>query len=301
MGKRDFLTVFDLTGAETAAIVERAAALKQRPVGEGQLEGKTVGLLFDKSSTRTRISFEVGVHQLGGKPLFLTSSEMQIGRGETIFDTAKVISRYLSAMVIRTFEHDIVEEFAHHAEIPVINALTDLHHPCQAIADMQTILENKGTCKVKLAYIGDGNNVAHSLLQAAARLGAEVVMACPEGHGPDAGILARAEEAASRPFPVIPDPMEAVRGADVIYTDTWVSMGQEGEEEERERLFSPYQVNETVLAGARPDAIVMHCLPAHRGQEITDAVMDGPQSVVFDQAENRLHSQKAILEFLLAP
>jgi ornithine carbamoyltransferase len=306
MKKRDFLTTFDLSSNEISELLHRASALKLNPAsaravpaGRDALADRTVGMLFDKSSTRTRVSFEVGINRLGGNSVFLTSSDMQLGRGETVADTARVLSRYLSAMVIRTYAHRNVEEFASHAGIPVINALTDLHHPCQALADMLTIQEHKGGFGVKIAYIGDGNNVVHSLVQAAARLGSSIHVACPEGHEPDGGIIAHARASSTAEIAVMRDPLEAARDADVLYTDTWVSMGQESETAERERVFHDYQINDRLLSAARPDCIVMHCLPAHRGQEITDSVMDGPRSVVFDQAENRLHTQMALLEFLI--
>ncbi|MBI5141447.1 MAG: ornithine carbamoyltransferase [Nitrospirae bacterium] len=301
MKKRDFLTTFDLSSNEISEILHRASAVKLNPSSApAVLAGGTVGMLFDKSSTRTRVSFEVGINRLGGNAVFLTSSDMQLGRGETVADTARVLSRYLSAMVIRTYAHRSVEEFASHAKIPVINALTDLHHPCQALADMLTIQEHKGGFGVKIAYIGDGNNVVHSLVQAAARLGSSIYIACPEGHEPDGGIIAHARASSTAEIVVMRDPVEAARNADVLYTDTWVSMGQESETAERERIFHDYQINDMLLSVARPDCIVMHCLPAHRGQEITDSVMDGPRSVVFDQAENRLHAQMALMEFLLS-
>jgi ornithine carbamoyltransferase len=300
MKKRDFLTTFDLSSNEISEILHRASAVKLNPSSApAVLAGGTVGMLFDKSSTRTRVSFEVGINRLGGNAVFLTSSDMQLGRGETVADTARVLSRYLSAMVIRTYAHRSVEEFASHAKIPVINALTDLHHPCQALADMLTIQEHKGGFGVKIAYIGDGNNVVHSLVQAAARLGSSIYIACPEGHEPDGGIIAHARASSTAEIVVMRDPVEAARNADVLYTDTWVSMGQESETAKRERIFHNYQINDMLLSVARPDCIVMHCLPAHRGQEITDSVMDGPRSVVFDQAENRLHAQMALMEFLI--
>ncbi len=300
MIKRDFLNVFDFTKEEILAILKRAAELKLNPASTPSvLKDKIVGMLFDKSSTRTRVSFEVGILQLGGNSIFLTSAGMQLGRGETVHDTARVLSRYLDAIVIRTYAHEIIEEFATHASIPIINALTDLHHPCQALADMLTIYEKKQTYNLKMAYLGDGNNVAHSLIQVASRLGTELVIACPEGYAPDAQLLEDAIAESSAGIRVLTDPAEAARDADVLYTDTWVSMGQEDKTKDRDILFRDFQVNDHLLKAAKPDSIVMHCLPAHRGHEITDSVMDGPHSVVFDQAENRLHSQKAVLEFLL--
>ncbi len=298
--KRDFLTVSDFATEEILAILDRAVSFKRNPhLRADMLAGSSVGLLFDKSSTRTRVSFEVGIDQLGGHSIFLTSGDLQLGRGESIRDTSRVLSRYLKAMVIRTYAHEAVEEFARHARIPVVNALTDQHHPCQALADILTIQEKKQTLSCRIAYVGDGNNVTHSLVQAAGRVGAELVLACPPGHLPDQSIL-RAANAESRvPVSVLEHAEEAVRGADVIYTDTWVSMGKEGEAEERALVFRPYQVNRHLVSLAAPSCIVMHCLPAHRGHEITDEVLDGSRSVVLDQAENRLHVQKAILEFLM--
>jgi len=302
MKKRDFLTVSDLDAGELRTLLDRAAQLKRDTAGHASpMRGRSAGMLFDKSSTRTRVSFEVGIHQLGGHAIFLTSSDLQLGRGETIADTARVLSRYLSLMVIRTFEHRTVEEFARHADMPVINALTDAHHPCQALADLLTVREYKGGYGIRMAYIGDGNNVTHSLIQIAARLGMELVVACPEGHEPDADLLDTARREASAPIEVHHAPRDAAAGADVLYTDTWVSMGQEDEAEDRIETFAAFQVNREIMARANPDALFMHCLPAHRGEEVTADVIDGAQSVVWQQAENRLHAQKALLEFLLAP
>lgn len=300
--KRDFLTVWDLSTGELYSIIERALKLKK---GEDRnkcpLIGQSVGLLFEKASTRTRVSFETGIYQLGAQAIYMNASELQMGRGETLADTAKTLSRYLNAVVIRTYEHSRVEDFASQASIPVINGLSNRHHPCQVLADLMTIHEKKGRLKgIRLAYIGDGNNVANSLIEAASRTEINLVMASPEGYEPDPDVLERARESTKSDIIILRDPREAAGMADVIYTDVWVSMGQEKEAEERKRRFRPYQVNDALLSCAKKDAIVLHCLPAHRGEEITDEVMDGPRSVVFDQAENRLHSQKALLEFLLA-
>ncbi len=298
--KRDFLRLWDLSEEEIYAIIQRAIELK-RGVDPGNcpLIGRSVGLIFEKPSTRTRISFEVGIYQLGGQPIYMTPQEIQLGRGETISDTARVLSRYLSGVVIRTFAHRTLEEFASNAGIPVINGLSDLHHPCQTLADLMTIQEKKGRIKgLKIAYIGDGNNVANSLIEASGRLGCSIMIACPEGYEPDSGVLEDAGSGKGE-IVVLPNPGEAAGMADVIYADVWVSMGQEAETEKKRQRFQPYQVNSRLLGCAKSDAIVMHCLPAHRGEEITDEVIDGPQSVVFDQAENRLHTQKALLEFLL--
>jgi len=300
--KKDFLTIMDLSGEEIIAIVERAAELKAgRDASLCPLIGKSVGLIFEKSSTRTRVSFEVGIYQLGGQPVTLKTDDIQMGRGETVADTARTLSRYLSAVAIRTFEQERLEEFAYNATIPVINALSDQHHPCQALADLLTVYEKKGALKgVSIAYVGDGNNVANSLIEAASRTGMALTLACPDGYGPDTGILERALKESPTPIMVTSDPEAAVKGADVIYTDVWVSMGQEEEKQRRLKDFNGYQVNSSLLGMAKPDAIVMHCLPAYRGLEISEEVLEGPASVVFDQAENRLHAQKSLLQHLLA-
>jgi ornithine carbamoyltransferase len=301
--KKDFLTIWDLTADEIGYIVKRASDLKSgADASKCPLIGKSIGLIFEKASTRTRVSFQTGIYQLGGQPVYLSSREIQLGRGETIEDTARTLSRYLSAIVIRTFEHERVEQFARSATVPVINALTDLHHPCQALGDLLTIQEKKGTLKgAHLAFIGDGNNVANSLIEAASKMQMDLTIACPEGYEPDAGVLERARNGARSEIIIIRDPREAAGRADAVYTDVWVSMGQEGESDDRKKKFKNYQINDALLSCAKPDAVVMHCLPAHRGEEITAEVIDGPRSVVFDQAENRLHAQKALLEFLLAP
>lgn len=298
--KKDFLTLRDLSREEFNHIIERAIELKSgKDASACPLIGKSIGLLFDKASTRTRISFQTGIYQLGAQAIYINTNELQLGRGETIEDTARTLSRYLHGMVVRTFAHETIEKFANNATIPVINGLTDLHHPCQALADMMTIKEKKGGFEgVRLAYIGDGNNVANSLIEAAALTGIEIVLACPEGYKPDANIYKKACSEGAR-VSILNNPEDAAKDADVLYTDVWVSMGQEGEMEERERAFKGYQINSELLSLAKPDAIVMHCLPAHRGKEITDDMIDSPQSVVFDQAENRLHTQKALLEVLI--
>lgn len=299
--KRNFLAIWDLSAEEISSIVDRAVRLKS---GEDRskcpLIGKSIGLLFEKPSTRTRVSFEAGIYQLGAQAIYMNAGDLQMGRGETIGDTARTLSRYLDAVVIRTYDHARLEGFASTASIPVINGLSDLHHPCQVLADLMTIYEKKGRLKgIRLAYIGDGNNVANSLIEAAVRTEINLIMACPEGYEPAPQVLDRARPSAKSDVIILRNPKEAAGMADVIYTDVWVSMGQEKEAEDRKKRFRPYQVNEALLACARSDVIVMHCLPAHRGEEITDEVMDGPHSVVFDQAENRLHCQKALLEFLL--
>jgi len=299
--KRDFLTLWDLSSEEIDKLLKRAIDMKKGvDASRCPLIGKSVGLLFGKASTRTRVSFEVGIYQLGAHPVYLTPNEIQLGRGETTADTARTLSRYLDAVVIRTFGHELLQEFASHSTKPVINGLSDMHHPCQALADLMTILEKKGRLKgIKVAYIGDGNNVANSLIEAASRMEMNITAACPEGYEPDADVLERAKASSKSEIVVLRDPKEAAGRADVIYTDVWVSMGQEKEAEEKRKRLRDYQINSKLLSCAKEDVIVLHCLPAHRGEEITDEIMDGPRSVVFDQAENRLHAQKALLEMLV--
>lgn len=298
--KKDFLTLQDLTSDEMAKLIERAAELKSgKDSSSCPLIGKSIGLLFDKTSTRTRISFQTGIYQLGAQPIYINRNDLQLGRGETIEDTAKVLSRYLHGLVIRTYAHSSIETLAANAEIPVVNGLTDLHHPCQALADMLTVKEQKGRIEgIRMAYIGDGNNVANSLLEAALHTGLDLVVACPKGYEPDKKIYDMAAAGGAK-VEIVPDPAGAVKDADVLYTDVWISMGQEREIERRREIFKGYQLNRELLALAKPDAIVMHCLPAHRGEEITADVLDSEQSVVIDQAENRLHTQKALLEMLI--
>lgn len=301
--KKDLLSFADMTADDFEDIWKRASRMKKL-LNEGRehasLKGKTLGMIFDKSSTRTRISFEVGMYQLGGIALFLNSRDTQIGRGETLADSARMMSRYLNGIMIRTFAQKSVEVLASYATIPVINGLTDLLHPCQILADLFTIIEKKGSYDgIKVAYIGDGNNIANSWIEAAAILPFEMTLACPEGYDPDQTILEAARKAGKGNVSVYRDPFEAAKNADVLYTDVWTSMGQEAESRERKRIFQNYQINEALLKAAKKDAIVMHCLPAHRGEEITAEAIDGPQSVVIDEAENRLHVQKAVLEILL--
>ena len=301
--KKDLLSIYELETADFDIIWKKAAKLKKL-LKEGKehafLKGKTLGMIFDKSSTRTRISFEVGMYQLGGIALFLNSRDTQIGRGEIISDSARMMSRYLNGIMIRTFAQDSVEEFARCASIPVINGLTDLLHPCQILSDLFTIKEKKGSYdKLKITYIGDGNNVANTWIEAAAKLPIELALACPEGYDPDSQIMERGKKEAKEGITLYRDPFEAAKNADVLYTDVWVSMGQESEQEERKKIFKNYQINKRLLKEAKKDAMVMHCLPAHREEEISSEVIDGSQSVVIDQAENRLHVQKAILEILL--
>ncbi|RLA82027.1 MAG: ornithine carbamoyltransferase [Deltaproteobacteria bacterium] len=301
--KRDFVSLYDFSKEELLALLRRAKELKKmQKRGENYrpLEGKTLGMVFEKPSTRTRVSFEVGMYQLGGHALFLSSQEMQLGRGETVADTARVLSRYVDGIMIRTFSHRNVEEMARFATVPVINGLSDLLHPCQILSDIFTIWEKLGRYEgVKVAYIGDGNNVANSWINGALRMGMELWVASPPDYEPDGEILRRAKDENPRSVHLTHDPRKAARGAHVLYTDVWTSMGQEEEQKRRREVFRPYQLNRELVDLAEEGALVMHCLPAHRGEEITDEVMDGPQSVVFDQAENRLHVQKAILEALL--
>ena len=304
--KRDFLTICDLSTEEIESLLNRAKELKyfhKERVEHHILKERTLGLLFEKQSTRTRISFEVAILQSGGHSIYLSPNQIQMGRGEDIRDTAQVFSRYLDAIVIRTYKHKTIEEWARYSTIPVINGLTDMHHPCQVISDMLTINEKKGRIYgIKMAYIGDGNNVAHSLIEGAAAMGMRISVASPKGYEPDKSIVDKAGLLAKETGSIIDisqDPFDAVKDADVVYTDVWTSMGQEEEEEGRKGVFQRFQINRELMARAKVDAIIMHCLPAHRGEEITEEMMESPQSVVFDQAENRLHMQKALLEMLM--
>ena len=298
--KKDFLTLLDLKPKELVSLLKRAAELKSgKDSSACPLIGKSIGLLFNKTSTRTRISFQTGIYQLGAQAIYINTNDLQLGRGETIEDTARVLSRYLHGIVIRTYEHDIIDTLAQNSTIPIVNGLTDLHHPCQALADILTIQERKGRLKgVRMAYIGDGNNVANSLIEAAALTGLDLVIACPHGYEPDRAIYENALSKGAK-VEVLNNANKAATDADVVYTDVWISMGQEKEVERKKKKFHGYQINSRLLSLARPDAIVMHCLPAHRGEEITDEVIDSAQSVVLDQAENRLHTQKALLEMLV--
>ena len=303
---RDFISIHDYSAEEIAYMIEVGLELKKMQkagIAHHILQGKTLGMIFQKSSTRTRVAFEVGMYQLGGHALFLSPRDIQIGRGESVKDTALVLSRMLDGIMIRTFAHEEVLELAKWASIPVINGLTDLLHPTQVIADLMTVKEHKGELKGrKMVFVGDGNNVAHSLLFGGAKSGMEVVIATPKGFEPDSNIVKLAEEdakATGARVSVAEDPEEAVKGADVIYTDVWASMGEEDKAEEKEKNFKAYQINKHLLSLANKDAIVLHCLPAKRGKEITDEVIDGPQSVVFDEAENRLHAHKAIMALVM--
>lgn len=299
---RHFLTLLDITEDEARVLLSRAAELKtMQKHGEVHhtLAGKTLGMIFDKASTRTRISFEVGMYQLGGHALFLHSGTTQLGRGEPIADSARVLSRMVDGVMVRTFGHEMIQEFAAHSSVPVINALTDLTHPCQILADIFTYEEHRGSIRDKtVAWIGDGNNMTHSWINGAVAFGYKLKFACPDAYAPDAGLLQAARDLGAD-VTISPDPFEAAHEADLITTDVWASMGQEDEQAEREKAFAGYEVNDRVMAFAKPDALFMHCLPAHRGEEVSASVIDGPQSVVWDEAENRLHVQKALLEFLM--
>jgi len=301
---RHFLVDDDLSPAEQEAVLDEADRLKKDPFSAQPLTGpKSVAVVFEKPSTRTRLSFEAGIAQLGGHPIIIDSRTTQLGRGETIEDTARVLSRYVAAIVIRTFGQDRIEDLAYSASVPVVNALTDYAHPCQALADLQTIREKKGSLSgLTLTYLGDGNNMAHSLVLAGALAGMHVRVASPPGFEPIDQVVRRANEigesTGGNAF-VTNDPVQATTGADVLYTDVWASMGQESEAAGRQLVFQPYMLDERAVDSAADDVIVLHCLPAHRGEEIAADVIDGPHSVVFDQAENRLHAQKALLAFLL--
>jgi ornithine carbamoyltransferase len=294
--KRDLLTVGALTREEILSLLRRGLELKR---GEGHgtvLRGRTLALIFQKASTRTRVSFEAAMFRLGGQTLFMTSADSQMSRDEPIKDMARVLSRYVDAMAIRTYSQALVEEMAFWAEIPVINALTDLYHPCQVLSDLMTVQEKKGRVHdLRVAWIGDGNNVAHSWIEAAKVLGFHLVLACPAGYEPEEKVL----EGAAENIRVVADPREAVSEADVINTDVWTSMGQDAEREIRLRDFQGFQIHDALIRLAKPDAIVLHCLPAHRGEEITESVLEGPHSVVFDQAENKMHLHQALLEWLI--
>jgi ornithine carbamoyltransferase len=296
---RHFLTLLDLTPDELNALIQRAITLKKSHyagTAERSFEGKVLGMVFEKSSTRTRVSFETAMAHFGGSSIFLSPRDTQLGRGEPIEDSARVLSRMVDIVMIRTFEHDKIELFAANSRVPVINALTDQYHPCQLLADVQTYVEHRGSIQGKTAaWIGDGNNMCHSWINAARQFDFQLRIAAPEGYAPDPEILAAAGDRVT----LVRDAREATQGADLVTTDVWASMGQEDESHERSAIFAPYQVNAEVMAQAKPDALFLHCLPAHRGEEVTAEVIDGPQSVVWDEAENRLHAQKALIEFLL--
>jgi ornithine carbamoyltransferase len=300
--KRDLLTILDLSRDEIKTLLQRAVELKAlHAAGRNPrpLAGKTLAMIFDKPSTRTRVSFEAGMAQLGGTSIYLAPGQTQLDRGEPISDTARVLSRYVDAVVIRTFAQKTVEDLARHASIPVINGLTDTHHPCQVLSDLMTIKERFGAVEgLKVAWVGDGNNMANSWITAALHMDFGLYLACPQDYAPDAGLLHDAQKQ-GRPIYLGHDPQWAVAAAHVINTDVWASMGQEQEAAARKEVFKPYQVNSELMKSALPEAIVLHCLPAHREEEITSEVLDGPQSAAWDQAENRLHLQKALLEWLL--
>jgi ornithine carbamoyltransferase len=295
--KKDILTIRDLNKDEIMALIKRGLELKsQRHHSDRSLTGYTLGLIFEKASTRTRVSFEIAMFRLGGQTLFLSRSDTQMARDETIPDTARVLSRYLDAIAIRTYSQELIEDMARWSEIPIINALTDLYHPCQVLSDIMTVMEKKGSISdMKIAWIGDGNNVAHSWINAARIMGFDLVLACPSGYHPDPKIM----EGNGHNIKVVEDPAEAARGAMVINTDVWASMGQEHEESKRLADFKGFQVDRKLVELAEPDVLVMHCLPAHRGEEITSEVLDGPNSIVFDQAENKLYLHQALLETII--
>jgi ornithine carbamoyltransferase len=298
-GCRHFLSLLDLSADEARGLIARATELK-RMLKSGEayrpFENRTLAMIFEKSSTRTRVSFEVGMVQLGGHALFLSPRDTQLGRGEPIEDSARVLSRMVDAVMIRTFDHAIVERFAAHSQVPIINGLTDRLHPCQLLADMQTYHEHRGDIRGRrVVWIGDGNNMCNSFMEAARLFDFELRIACPEGFEPDAELLAAAADRCR----ILRDPEAAAEGADLVVTDVWASMGQEDEQTGRQALFASFQVTDAVMSRAAPDALFMHCLPAHRGEEVAASVIDGPRSVVWDEAENRLHAQKALLEFLL--
>lgn len=304
---RDLLSIHELTVGEVEEILALAAELKAKQkagIEHKLLSGKTLGMIFEKSSTRTRVSFETGMYQLGGQALFLSNRDLQLGRGEPIKDTARVLSRYLDGIMIRTYGHERVVELAEYADIPVINALTDLLHPCQVLTDLLTIREHKGKNLkgLKMAYVGDGNNMTNSYMCGCAKAGMEFVAATPEDYRPDPEVTKLALEdakATGASITLMTDPVEAVKGADIVVTDTWASMGQEEEHDARKKIFAPYQVNSELMAHADKRAIVMHCLPAYRGEEITEEVLEANADVIFDEAENRLHTQKAIMALLM--
>ena len=298
MPKRDFLAIPDFSKSELIALFDLALRMKSGAYRDKPLAGKTLGMIFTKSSTRTRVSFEVGTFQLGGHALFLSSRDIQLGRGEPIKDTARVLSRYLDGIMIRTFAHSDVEELARYATVPVINGLTDFLHPCQILADLLTIKEHLGGWDGKvIAWVGDGNNMAHSWINAAGVLGFELRLACPEGYDPDPLLLKHNQARAS--ISVVRDPRDAMRGAHAVNTDVWASMGQEEEQASREQAFKGFCVDDALMQLADPSAIFLHCLPAHRGEEVSESVIEGPQSRVFDEAENRLHVQKAVMATLM--
>jgi ornithine carbamoyltransferase len=306
MKGRSIASLYDLAREEIDEILKTSKLLKLQLL-RGQehpiLKGKTLAMIFEKPSTRTRVSFEVGMWQLGGYALYLSASDLQLGRGETIADTAQVLSRYVDGIMARVFSHQTILDLVKYSKVPVINGLSDLTHPCQGLADLFTIYEKKGRLSgLKLAYVGDGNNVAHSLIYGCSKVGTDITLGCPKGFEPNSEVVSRAKEEAKRngcKIRVTNDPKEAARGADIIYTDVWASMGQEKEHEERVKIFKPYQVNGQLVKEAKEDYLFMHCLPAHRGEEVVDEVADSRNSVIFDQAENRMHTQKALMALIM--
>ncbi|MFZ5563162.1 MAG: ornithine carbamoyltransferase [Thermodesulfobacteriota bacterium] len=301
--KKDITTLYDLEKEDFQMLFDSALELKKRQrmgIYDAVLSGKVMGMIFDKHSTRTRVSFEAAMTRLGGSVIYMSSRDLQVARDEPVRDTARVLSRYIDALVIRTYSQKLIEEYARYATIPVINALSDLYHPCQVLSDILTIIEHRGGCRgLRIAWVGDGNNVAHSWITAAGVLGLDLVLGCPAGYLPDAGILEEARKRGGGAITVVNDAATAVAGADVIYTDVWASMGQEKERAQRLAALASFQVNEALVALAKKDVIVMHCLPAHRGEEITGEVLEGERSVVWDQAENKMHMHKAILKALI--
>jgi ornithine carbamoyltransferase len=306
MKGKSLASLYDLTKEEIEQILKTSELLKLQLL-RGQehalLKAKTLAMIFEKPSTRTRVSFEVGMWQLGGYPLYLSANDLQLGRGETIADTAQVLSRYVDGIMARVFVHQTILDLVKYSRVPVINGLSDFTHPCQGLADLFTIYEKKGRFSgMRLAYVGDGNNVAHSLLYGCSKVGMGIILACPKDYEPNSEVVSQAKKEAKRngtEVKVTNDPKEAVKGADIIYTDVWASMGKEKEREERIKIFKPYQVNANLVKGAKGDYIFMHCLPAHRGEEVTDEIADSRNSVIFDQAENRLHTQKAIMALIM--
>ncbi len=294
------LRLWDFNKEQLLSYIERALQLKKEAregVRHQQLAGKVIGMIFEKPSTRTRVSFEAAMYRLGGQVIYMSGRDTQLARNEPLKDMGRVMARYVDGVVVRTFGQEVVEELGRYSDVPVINALTDLYHPCQILSDIMTVIEVKGEVeKLHIAWVGDGNNMANTWIEASSRFGFELTLACPEGYDPDAGILDAARKQAVKPISIVRDPVEAVAEADVVSCDVWASMGQEAEQDERLAIFQPYQVNEKLLGAAKPGITVLHCLPAHRGEEITDSVLEGPQCVAFDQAENKMHIHKAILE-----
>ena len=301
--QKHLLALKDFERGQLAALVDRALVLKQeaaRGVRHQSLAGRTISMLFDKPSTRTRVSFEAAMYGLGGQVIHMSSKDCQLTRGEPLKDMARVLARYVQAIVVRTFGQHVVEELARYSGVPVINALTDLYHPCQVLSDVMTVLEKKGgTEGMKIVWLGDGNNMANSWIEAAAVFGFPLTLACPKGYAPDSQVLTAARQRSPLPITLLEDPFAALQDADVINVDVWASMGQEAEQEKRQQVFQAYQLNSELLGRAKKDAIVLHCLPAHRGEEITEEVLEGRQSVAFDQAENKMHIHKAILEHFI--